>query len=258
METTYEECTFPELPAEWLEEEKDKLGKEKWTCLWYPSRPAERLREIFNNTFLEEKEFEEMVDRKDDYKCISQPSADEALVVGNEGKISLWPVGTVIRFGVDESSFPNKSSLKKAVIALNKAVKKWNKIDFGVKFAFSKDKFRINFYMKYRTSLPGDYAEAFFPTRDISILYVHSALFIEDENYIEHILLHELGHVLGLRHEFAIKEEGDCVPFGVANPKSVMSYRFPPRIQTTDKDGIKELYQLKEGDIIKGFEVTFI
>ena len=263
MAATDEEYPFPEHPAEWLGEYKDYIGKEKWICIWFPSGPAERLYDVFKNRLMEVEEYKEMVERRDVYKCISQQSLDENLVVGNDGKISLWPKGTVIRYGVDESSFPNKRYLRKAVIALDAAAKKWNKINFGVQFEYTKDKFQINFYMKYRTSVSsGDYAEAFFPTREISILYIHSALFTDDDLYIENILLHELGHILGLRHEFALdngkKYEGDAVQFYLKNPNSVMSYRFPPKIQNTDKEGIKKLYQLNNGEIVEDFEVTFI
>ena len=200
-----------------------------------------------------------MVERKIQY---FSKTKDEALMVGDKGNIiALWPVGTTIRYGVDVNSFPDKNILKKAVVGLNSAANRWNKINFGVKFEFTASKFRLNFYMKYRLAPKGDYALAFTPTRDISILYIHSSLFTDDELYVENILQHELGHILGLRHEHALDPqmfEGDAVLVGDVNPDSVMSYTFPPKIQKTDKEGIKKLYQHKEGDMIDGYVVTFV
>ena len=59
--------------------------------------------------------------------------------------------------------------------------------------------------------------------------------------------LHELGHVLGLRHEFAIAEEGrGAVTLGADNEKSVMAYDpdGPPAIRPSDIEGTKAFYNL--------------
>ena len=84
-------------------------------------------------------------------------------------------------------------------------------------------------------------AEAFFPNgNDLSYVNVYSegvggTWFPQ----LKSVFLHELGHVLGLRHEFAMDPgsmyEGGSVQFGPRDPYSVMNYRSePPRITTND------------------------
>jgi hypothetical protein len=65
--------------------------------------------------------------------------------------------------------------------------------------------------------------------------------------YLKNIFLHELGHVLGLRHEFApeLEDTGDnyTVQIGPRNPLSVMGYEFPPQIQPSDVENAKGFYK---------------
>jgi hypothetical protein len=63
-------------------------------------------------------------------------------------------------------------------------------------------------------------------------------------NYLKNILTHELGHVLGLRHEFAPEKEPGtgAIVWGPRNPLSVMSYTFPPQIQPSDRVYTKTFY----------------
>ncbi|KEF61391.1 uncharacterized protein A1O9_02957 [Exophiala aquamarina CBS 119918] len=73
------------------------------------------------------------------------------------------------------------------------------------------------------------------------------------------VLLHELGHILGLRHEFAItkSERPPAVQFGQSNADSVMSYSYPPAIQKSDVDAIKEFYSnYKNGEKINNVPIV--
>lgn len=73
--------------------------------------------------------------------------------------------------------------------------------------------------------------------------------------------LHELGHVLGLRHEHAMWRnvffEGGAVTIGEANARSVMAYDpdGPPMIRSSDKEGVKKFYELQDGQVIGNMRV---
>lgn len=81
---------------------------------------------------------------------------------------------------------------------------------------------------------------------------------------LKNTFLHEIGHILGLRHEFAIVEDTEgngpesqpAVQFGSKNPISVMSYEDVVYIQPTDKEDIVKFYQLPNRFKIDDVEVT--
>ncbi|RKK89064.1 hypothetical protein BFJ71_g12553 [Fusarium oxysporum] len=71
------------------------------------------------------------------------------------------------------------------------------------------------------------------------------------------VFIHELGHVLGLRHEFAIGDvrdemttdrEGEkVVRIDAPDPNSVMNYRNePPQLQQSDIDSTRKFYSMTE------------
>lgn len=103
-----------------------------------------------------------------------------------------------------------------------------------------------SFVLSYAGNQGNVFAEAFFPNEDdLSYLNVYSAAFQPGTvQYLKNIFLHELGHVLGFRHEFApeLEKEEECVQLGPRNPLSVMGYEFPPQIQTTDKESAEAFY----------------
>ena len=62
------------------------------------------------------------------------------------------------------------------------------------------------------------------------------------------MFLHELGHVLGLRHEFAIESEqgSGAMRLFSTDKESIMSYYFPPQIQESDKKDLRAFYSLPQ------------
>ena len=71
-------------------------------------------------------------------------------------------------------------------------------------------------------------------------------------------LLHEIGHILGLRHEFALDRETDTPAqrFGSQNEHSVMSYDDINVIRDTDITDIKNFYDLPNKYELNGVPVT--
>jgi hypothetical protein len=96
-------------------------------------------------------------------------------------------------------------------------------------------------------------ASAYFPNRKgLNFVFVYSLAFQPDfRNGLWKIFTHELGHVLGLRHEFAMdpeRFEGNAVQIGKANPLSVMNYREElPELQQSDIDTTQQFYALPVG-----------
>lgn len=99
---------------------------------------------------------------------------------------------------------------------------------------------------------PGLIARAFFPNDiDHSDMLVFQTAF--QENVRPHLwryFLHELGHVLGLRHEFALAVEASGFQFGPRDESSVMNYRSePPMITDNDVACTTALYLIPGGRI---------
>ncbi|KAL3444580.1 hypothetical protein BJX65DRAFT_310768 [Aspergillus insuetus] len=133
---------------------------------------------------------------------------------------------------------------------LNEAAENWNALNLGVKFAWVEKIENAAFLLSFaKQRSPGTLAEAFFPNDvDLNSLIVYPAAFQPGYvQYLKNIFLHELGHVLGLRHKFAPElEKGvglDSVQVGPRNPTSVMGYEFPPLLQTSNVDNTKVFYR---------------
>ncbi|KAL4903320.1 hypothetical protein BDW74DRAFT_180184 [Aspergillus multicolor] len=163
------------------------------------------------------------------YPCITQKPTPAAFA-GQTNIASLQPELAVL-----------------AATKLNEATTEWNALNIGAQFAWAEKIEDAAFVLTFADQVsPGTLAEAFFPSDvDLNQLNVYAAAFKPGTvQYLKNIFLHELGHVLGLRHEFAPEKEKSIksVQVGPRNPTSVMSYEFPPQIQTTDVDSTKVFY----------------
>ncbi|KAH7123673.1 hypothetical protein B0J11DRAFT_606634 [Dendryphion nanum] len=186
----------------------------------------------------------------------------DELVLGFGNIVPRWAViggNTELQYYVKTDSFPSPAEAKIAGENLQKAAKEWNEIKFGITISQSPTKKDAHFDLVYQKNGVGSertLARAFFPHEKEQDVIVFELAF-KNPTMIKDIFLHELGHVLGLRHEFAITIEGrGAVNFGEKNPKSVMSYTFPPEIQKSDKEGIKAFYKEKNGHLIGTQPIT--
>ncbi|MBT9560867.1 MAG: hypothetical protein IV100_32885, partial [Myxococcales bacterium] len=162
------------------------------------------------------------------------------LYVGWNGKIALWQPGSIIRWGVWVESFPSVQEAHYAGAQLVLAAQAWNAVNAGVSFEYADSSANATFLLAFAGDGGNMYAEAFFPNdAPLSVLKVYKRAFAE-RDVMANIFLHELGHVLGLRHEFADMEGGAQI-WGTRNPNSVMSYEFPPQMQDSDKRGFANL-----------------
>jgi hypothetical protein len=175
-----------------------------------------------------------------------------ALQVGDGKIIPRWKTGPnkTVNFAAFANGYPKPELALIAAQALKEAADEWNTLKLGVQFKWVAKIEDAAFALSFAGKQDGVLAEAFFPNyADLNTLNVYDAAFQpETMQYLKNTFLHELGHVLGLRHEFAPEREdtGDdnyTVQIGPRNPLSVMGYEFPPQIQPSDVENVKAFYK---------------
>jgi len=187
------------------------------------------------------------------YTCVTQnavpfqSSASDPLAIwiGEGGIIPRWKKGQVVQFAALANGYPSSSHAAFAAYKLNEAAIQWNSLNVAVNFKWVSKIEDAAFVLAYGGDQGGTLARAYFPNAlDLNTVFVYQRAFEPSTSpYMTNIFLHELGHVLGLRHEFAA-QEGGAVPFGRANDRSVMSYYWPPNIQDSDQESTKAFYDL--------------
>ncbi|MCJ1435226.1 hypothetical protein MMC27_004598 [Xylographa pallens] len=196
--------------------------------------------------------------------CLTQSPVPTALrngpadiMVSLNDECPRWAPGSVIRWTAWREGFKTDEDAVFATDHFNIAAEKWNSLQVGVTFEWVHLAKDATFVLCHGGSRGGALAEAFFPNpNDLSYLLVYNAAFSLrgwKENMWK-VFTHELGHVLGLRHEFAMDidpktgrvfENQKAVQLGPRNASSVMVYgRHPPEIQQSDIDSTKAFYAL--------------
>ncbi|UKZ75968.1 hypothetical protein TrVFT333_003664 [Trichoderma virens FT-333] len=127
------------------------------------------------------------------------------------------------------------------------AIDAWEGI--GPRFKQVKRHERATFAIMYDDSQGDDvYAYSFFPMTSRGKLLVCPLSFSDgNSKHLANILTHEIGHILGLRHEFAhVKEaKNPSVLFGSEDPRSVMNYYPNPsdlQVSQYDLEGLRMVY----------------
>ena len=145
--------------------------------------------------------------------CITQKAIPQNLkrnpaqiMVGLGSQIPRWKLGSVIKWSAWRMGYASQEDADYAAVQLSIAAEKWNEANVGVTFehvALAKD---ANFVICHGGSLGTVLASAYFPNPDdLNFVFVYSFAFQPDwKPNLWKVLTHELGHVLGLRHEFAM------------------------------------------------------
>jgi hypothetical protein len=166
------------------------------------------------------------------------------IFVGLFTSVTHWKKNSTVNFATYSAGYPGgEDDAIYAANALNAAALEWNGKNVGVQFRWVDKLEDANFVLAYGGELGSVVASAYFPNdKDLNLVSVYKRGFDDDTKpELDKFFLHGLGHVLGLRHEFALEStvtgriEGGAVQWGIRNPLSVMNYRrTAPEIQDSD------------------------
>jgi len=191
------------------------------------------------------------------------------------GQPSIWPRGIIIKYSVMRSSFASKSAYDNVVKSMAEATSDWMKT-CNIKFQHlsNLDNRSIDvetfsepiFFVVRQINADGAYiAQAFFPGDPIyaRMLFVDNSFFTSPFSKTG-VLRHELGHILGFRHEQiwstdmscggedVIQDELGAIPVTQYDPYSVMHYPCGSnadnrllKLTDFDKSGALKVYPFK-------------
>jgi hypothetical protein len=172
-----------------------------------------------------------------------------------------WEPGSTILFTILVETFQSRADrVERAVTA---AVADWNSRYVGVQFKQATKSEHFAFKIMYSEDDDHDYARAFFPTCKTRILRIFEpALKQKCDEFLADILRHELGHVLGLRHDDAYLEKTPSFPLTPPNKNSIMIRSLTPgttvKIQESDVAALRILYTLDENSPLGKFRVVTV
>lgn len=174
----------------------------------------------------------------------------ELVVDASEGFIPLWEKGLFLRWRFHEASMNHFEDPEAAKAEIRKllaeALAAWGDAA-PIRFSESTDASDFQIVMSPAASCSAQgctLASAFFPDSGRHKLMLYPTLFEENRSEQVETLVHELGHVFGLRHFFADVSEKKWPSeiFGKHQPFSIMNYGAQSKLTSTDKADLKRMY----------------
>jgi hypothetical protein len=193
----------------------------------------------------------------------------ELVVDASEGFVPLWAQNTVLRWRFGERSvrpFQNADLVKNEIRELfGEALLKWGDAA-PIKFTEKEDAWDFELVIREvdRCTTSGCVlAKAFFPDPGRHELIIYPKLFGQSRKEQVDTLIHEIGHIFGLRHFFANISENQWRSeiFGTHRPFSIMNYGNLSELTDNDKSDLRRLYQLAwSGNLtqINGTAIRFV
>ena len=176
----------------------------------------------------------------------------EIVVDATEGFVPLWHPGTILKWRFQERSFalaPNAEQSKSVVRELmGECLLRWGT---AAPIRFTRDDDLWDFEIVLRNApdcTPAGcvLASAFFPDGGRHQLTIYPTMFQQSREEQVETMIHEFGHVFGLRHFFAnIRETAwPSEVFGTHEPFTIMNYGANSKLTDADLGDLKELYRL--------------
>jgi predicted Zn-dependent protease len=176
----------------------------------------------------------------------------EIVVDASEGFIPLWAKDMTLRWRFQERSmsfFEDPEAAKTAIKdLLGAALLAWGDDVAPVKFTQRDDAWDFEIVVRQadRCTINGCVlASAFFPDQGRHELQIYPRMFTQSVEEQVETLVHEIGHIFGLRHFFANVSETEWPSevFGTHRPFSIMNYGSQSELTDEDRADLKRLYQ---------------
>lgn len=169
----------------------------------------------------------------------------------SEGFIPVWGPNATLYYRFNESSmrvFQNPTAAKHAISELfGEALNLWGD-SAPVKFKEQEDNWDFELVMQPEKNCSANgctLARAFFPDSGRHSLALYPSLFEQSRKEQVETLIHELGHVFGLRHFFAEISESQwpSVLVGTDSKFTIMNYGAESTLTEADKADLALFYQ---------------
>lgn len=179
-------------------------------------------------------------------------SPAKIVVDASDGFIPLWRAGSTLRWRFRERSFARAADpegSKAAVLSLlSEALLRWGPAA-PVRFTHDDDLWDFEIVLRNAPDCVAGgcvLASAFFPDAGRHKLVIYPTMFEQVAEEQVETLIHELGHVFGLRHFFATVSETawPAETFGTNSPFSIMNYGAQSILTAADLEDLTRLYRM--------------
>lgn len=193
----------------------------------------------------------------------------ELVVDASEGFIPLWEQGMTLRWRFRDrslESFTDPEAAKAAIRTLmGEALLAWGD-SAPIRFVQDDDVWDFEVVVRHsdECNIYGCVlASAFFPDGGRHDLTIYPMMFEQAPQERLETMIHEFGHIFGLRHFFALLSEEDWPAqiFGAHRETSIMNYGDKSQLTEDDKADLKKLYELAwSGELthINGTPIRFM